>query len=73
MKHFQQKKAELREVQDKLAQLKAKYDLLVLKKAKIEAKIEATRVKLDRTEKLLSELGDEFERWTQSFKDQTAS
>ncbi|KAA6365550.1 MAG: hypothetical protein EZS28_038921 [Streblomastix strix] len=67
------KKAELRQVQDKLAQLKAKYDASVSKKDKIEAEIEATRVKLDRAEKFLSGLCDQYERWTQTVKDLTAS
>ncbi|KAA6380096.1 MAG: hypothetical protein EZS28_024375, partial [Streblomastix strix] len=38
-----------------------------------EAEIEASRVKLDRAEKFLSGLSDQYERWTQSVKDLTAS
>ncbi|KAA6359422.1 MAG: hypothetical protein EZS28_045052 [Streblomastix strix] len=48
------KKFELHGIEDKNAYIKAKNDATVSKKAKIEADIEASRVKLIRVEKLLN-------------------
>ncbi|KAA6389080.1 MAG: hypothetical protein EZS28_015391, partial [Streblomastix strix] len=46
------KKFELHGVEDKNTQLRAKYDALITKNAKIEAEIEETRVKLIRVDKI---------------------
>ncbi|KAA6385072.1 MAG: hypothetical protein EZS28_019400 [Streblomastix strix] len=51
---FAKKKDELHEILSKFAYLKVKYDSSISKKAKIEAEIEAIRVKLISVEKLLN-------------------
>lgn len=68
-KALAEKKAELQEVEEKLVQLKNRYDSSVKKKATIEAEIEATRVKLVRAEKLTNGLSEEYKRWTLTVKD----
>ena len=56
-------------VEEKMAMLKARYDSSVKKKATIESEIGATKVKLERAEKLVGGLSSEYMRWTESVKE----
>ena len=60
-----QKKAELKEVEDKVAALNAQLEEMQAKKAKLEFDVDMCSKKLERAEKLISGLGGEKVRWQQ--------
>ena len=60
---LQKKKAELKEVQDRLADLQAKLQELLAKKKQLEIDVDNCKKKLDRAEKLIGGLGGEKNRW----------
>jgi dynein heavy chain len=66
-------KAKLKEVEEKLATLQAKYDDSVRKKADLEVKVKECEEKVIRAGKLVSGLGDEKIRWAENVKQLDAS
>ncbi|XP_039273758.2 dynein axonemal heavy chain 3-like isoform X3 [Styela clava] len=66
MKKLNEKRAELKEVVDKMEALQAEFEKMNNKKIDLEANIDMCSKKLVRAEKLISGLGGEKERWTDS-------
>ncbi|KAJ4461063.1 putative Dynein heavy chain 6; axonemal [Paratrimastix pyriformis] len=60
------KQAELQAVVDKLGELKARYDASVARKETLEKSMAATKLKLERAERLLQGLSGEASRWTET-------
>lgn len=63
MKSLNAKRASLKEVQDKLAELQKQFDENTKKKADLEYQVDLCSKKLDRAEKLIGGLGGEKDRW----------
>jgi dynein heavy chain len=63
MKDLEAKRANLKEVQDKLANLQQQFDINVKKKAQLEVDVDLCTKKLERAEKLIGGLGGEKTRW----------
>ena len=61
---LQKKKAELKEVQDRLESLQNKLQELLAKKKQLEIDVDQCKKKLDRAEKLIGGLGGEKTRWS---------
>lgn len=61
-------KGKLKEVEEKLATLQAKYDDSVRKKADLEVKVKECEEKVIRAGKLVTGLGDEKVRWAENVK-----
>ncbi|XP_043943753.1 dynein axonemal heavy chain 3-like [Protopterus annectens] len=68
MAKLSKKQVELHEVSTKLQHLQDQLAQKLLEKHMLEKNIEQTKVKLQRAEKLISRLGGEKERWTQTAK-----
>lgn len=68
MRVLNQKRAELKEVEDRLASLKAQLKEATEKKEKLEFQVDVCSKKLDRAEKLIGGLGGERERWAAAAK-----
>ncbi|XP_069503771.1 dynein axonemal heavy chain 3 [Ambystoma mexicanum] len=66
MEMLNQKRAELKEVQDRLQALNDEFDAMNRRKAELESNIELCSQKLVRAEKLISGLGGEKDRWTEA-------
>uniref|UniRef100_H2ZME4 AAA+ ATPase domain-containing protein n=1 Tax=Ciona savignyi TaxID=51511 RepID=H2ZME4_CIOSA len=66
MKKLNAKRAELKEVLDKVEALQAEFDAMNNKKMDLENNIDICSKKLDRAEKLISGLGGEKDRWTEA-------
>ncbi|KAE8615220.1 hypothetical protein XENTR_v10008446 [Xenopus tropicalis] len=64
MEKLKIKRAELKEVSDKLEVLQEQLSQKLVEKRVLEENIELTKLKLDRAEKLINGLGGEKERWT---------
>ncbi|XP_077865268.1 dynein axonemal heavy chain 12 [Saccoglossus kowalevskii] len=64
-----QKRAELKEVQDRLASLKKSFAEMTEKKEKLEFQVDLCGKKLVRAEKLIGGLGGEKSRWIQAAAD----
>lgn len=64
-------RAELKQVEDKLAELNAGYQKAVDDSQKLEEDVEMCTLKLDRANKLIGGLGGESVRWKQSVEDLT--
>jgi len=64
MQGLNQKKAELKEVEDKVAELNSKLAEMQAKKMQLEQDVDMCEKKLIRAEKLISGLGGEKVRWT---------
>lgn len=60
------KRAQLKEVADKLQALNDKFEAMTQKKKDLENKIDLCSKKLDRAEKLIGGLGGEKDRWTEA-------
>ncbi|CAK8689424.1 unnamed protein product [Clavelina lepadiformis] len=69
MKVLNAKRAELREVQDRLAELQANFKAATDKKEQLEFQVDLCSKKLDRAQKLIGGLGGEKTRWTQAAED----
>jgi dynein heavy chain len=68
MGELNQKKAELKEVQDNVAKLLAEFDAAKKKKDELEVQVDECSKRLVRAEKLISGLGGEKTRWAESSK-----
>ncbi|KAL8620603.1 hypothetical protein ACOMHN_017884 [Nucella lapillus] len=66
MAKLNEKRAELAAVEKRLADLKATFQEMTEKKAKLEAQVDLCGKKLVRAEKLIGGLGGEKNRWTQA-------
>ncbi len=66
MEKLNEKRAQLKEVVDRLQALNDQLETTVQKKKELEINIDLTAKKLDRAEKLISSLGDEKGRWTET-------
>jgi len=66
MAKLNEKRAELKEVSDKLQALNDELDLMTKKKEDLEANIILCEQKLERAEKLIGGLGGEKTRWTET-------
>ncbi|CAI8026112.1 Dynein heavy chain 3, axonemal [Geodia barretti] len=69
MKKLNEKRAELKEVLDKLQALNDQFQTMQTKKENLEANIDLCTKKLDRAEKLIGGLGGEKDRWSQAAKE----
>jgi dynein heavy chain len=69
MESLNKKRADLRAVQQKLADLRAQFDENMAKKEQLERDVDMCTKKLDRAEKLIGGLGGEKTRWSQAAKD----
>ncbi|CAF0758924.1 unnamed protein product [Brachionus calyciflorus] len=67
-KNLANAKARLKEVEEKLATLQAKYDDSVRKKAELEVKVKECEEKVIRAGKLVNGLGEEKIRWAENVK-----
>eukprot|EP00959_Pyramimonas_sp_CCMP1952_P166871 3487616-Pyramimonas_sp.AAC.1 len=65
MEGLNQKKAELKEVEDKVAELNRQLVEMQAKKQQLEEDVDLCSKKLERAEKLISGLGGEKVRWTE--------
>uniref|UniRef100_H2Z3M9 Uncharacterized protein n=1 Tax=Ciona savignyi TaxID=51511 RepID=H2Z3M9_CIOSA len=63
------KRAELKEVQDRLAELQFNFKTATEKKQQLEFQVDLCSKKLDRAQKLIGGLGGEKTRWTQAAGD----
>ena len=63
------KRANLKEVQDKLAELQRQLEENTRKKADLEQQVDSCSKKLDRAEKLIGGLGGEKTRWSKAAKE----
>nr|XP_026690532.1 dynein heavy chain 12, axonemal isoform X1 [Ciona intestinalis] len=63
------KRAELKEVQDRLAELQFNFKAATEKKEQLEFQVDLCSKKLDRAQKLIGGLGGEKTRWTQAASD----
>lgn len=68
MKILNAKRAELKEFQDKLAELQTNFKAATEKKEHLEYQVDLCAKKLDRAQKLIGGLGGEKSRWTQAAK-----
>ncbi|KAK7101861.1 hypothetical protein V1264_020177 [Littorina saxatilis] len=68
---LRRKRAELKEVTDKLQALKDNLTTKQQEKKSLEDNIEMCKIKIERAEKLISGLGGEKSRWTQNIEDLT--
>nr|XP_006820578.1 PREDICTED: dynein heavy chain 3, axonemal-like [Saccoglossus kowalevskii] len=68
MEKLNDKRAQLKEITDKLDALNAEFDAMMVKKAELERNIEICSQKLVRAEKLIGGLGGEKERWSAAAK-----
>jgi dynein heavy chain len=66
LEQLESAKSRLKEVNDRIADMEAKFDAMVTKKQQLEDKAEECSLKLQRAEKLISLLGDEKVRWKES-------
>lgn len=57
------KRAELKEVEDRLASLKHQFDEKTLEKEQLEEQVDVCAKKLERAQKLIGGLGGEKDRW----------
>ncbi|KAH6585966.1 hypothetical protein BASA50_000909 [Batrachochytrium salamandrivorans] len=69
MKSLNEKRAVLKEVEDRMAKLEANFKAMLEKKAQLENQVESVSKQLIRAEKLIGSLGDERDRWTQCAED----
>lgn len=60
---LEEKRANLRQVQEKLAKLQEQFEVNTKKKADLEFQVDQCSKKLDRAEKLIGGLGGEKDRW----------
>ena len=67
MKDLEAKRANLKEVQDKLANLQQQFDINMKKKAQLETDVDICTKKLERAEKLIGGLGGEKTRYTHAY------
>ncbi|KAI9093996.1 dynein heavy chain, N-terminal region 2-domain-containing protein, partial [Phlyctochytrium arcticum] len=72
MAKLQEKQAELKEVEDKMAALESQFSAMTLKKADLEKQVDLCGKKLVRAEQLIGGLGGEKDRWTDAAKSLTA-
>ncbi|XP_031567893.1 dynein heavy chain 3, axonemal-like [Actinia tenebrosa] len=68
MEKLNLKRAQLKEVMDKLQALNDEFERMTNKKKELEHNIDLCEKKLDRAEKLIGGLGGEKERWTETAK-----
>ena len=68
MSILNEKRAELKEVEDRLANLQAQFKEATEKKEKLEYQVDICSKKLVRAEKLIGGLGGERERWSAAAK-----
>ncbi|XP_062507706.1 dynein axonemal heavy chain 3-like [Corticium candelabrum] len=68
MSKLNEKRAQLKEVADKLQALNDEFDVTTAKKAQLEAQIDLCSKKLVRAEKLIGGLGGEKDRWGEAAK-----
>ncbi|KAJ1097170.1 hypothetical protein NDU88_002296 [Pleurodeles waltl] len=66
MENLNTKRAELKEVEDRLQALNDEFDAMNTRKSELESNIELCSQKLVRAEKLISGLGGEKDRWTEA-------
>ena len=66
MQKLNEKRAQLKEVMDRLQALNDQLEAMTQKKKELEFNIDLCAKKLDRAEKLISSLGDEKGRWTET-------
>jgi len=69
MQSLEVKRAQLREVQQKLKKLTDELEMNKNKKQKLEFQVDLCQKKLERAEALIGGLGGEKIRWTQAAKD----
>lgn len=69
MKSLNEKRAVLKEVEDRMAKLELTFKEMVAKKEQLENQVDSVSKQLERAEKLIGSLGDEKERWTQTAAD----
>ncbi len=69
MQSLNAKRASLKEVQDKLAELQKNFDENTKKKADLEQQVDLCSKKLERAEKLIGGLGGEKTRWNEAATD----
>ncbi|RKO94242.1 dynein heavy chain and region D6 of dynein motor-domain-containing protein [Blyttiomyces helicus] len=65
MAKLNEKRAVLKEVEDRMANLEAKFKAMCDKKEQLEHQVDSVSKQLIRAEKLIGSLGDERDRWTQ--------
>ncbi|KAJ3238670.1 Dynein heavy chain 3, axonemal [Chytriomyces hyalinus] len=68
MAKLNSKRAELKEVEDKMAALEANFKIMTTKKAELEQQVDLCGKKLVRAEKLIGGLGGEKDRWGEAAK-----
>ncbi|XP_061175178.1 dynein axonemal heavy chain 3-like [Saccostrea echinata] len=66
MQKLDEKRAQLKEVTDKLQALNDEFEAMTQKKKELETNIDICEKKLDRAEKLIGGLGGEKDRWTEA-------
>ncbi|KAJ3049383.1 Dynein heavy chain 7, axonemal [Rhizophlyctis rosea] len=66
MEKLNAKRAELKEVEDKMTALEDNFKAMTAKKADLEAQVDLCGKKLDRAEKLIGGLGGEKDRWSEA-------
>ncbi|KAJ3286989.1 Dynein heavy chain 7, axonemal [Borealophlyctis nickersoniae] len=69
MGKLNEKRAVLKAVEDRMANLEAKFKAMTDKKEELERQVVSVSNQLIRAEKLIGSLGDERDRWTQCAKD----
>ncbi|KAI8622787.1 dynein heavy chain and region D6 of dynein motor-domain-containing protein [Chytriomyces sp. MP71] len=66
MAKLNSKRAELKEVEDKMAALESNFKIMTTKKAELEQQVDLCGKKLVRAEKLIGGLGGEKDRWSEA-------
>ena len=69
MKSLNEKRATLKEVEDRMEKLEATFKAMTDKKDQLEKQVDSVSKQLVRAEQLIGSLGDERDRWTQTAKD----